>query len=200
MPEDRPNPAVIHVVRTLHASTQMFVTSSNVLQQAVQLSPLPLAQCHQPVKPKTFARKALSALFVDKTASRPTTLLARHTQAVVLVKRAPKTRVPQISACQSPALHHKLARIKVFVFLAALILLALEITAHRATVQFVLITLVAKRAKLVQSRIAHREAARLLFALHGHHPHHHPLAPARIFAKNLVRAQAVELVALRMIA
>jgi len=86
------------------------------------------------------------------------------------------------------------------VFLAALIILALDLTAHRPTVLSVPVTLVAKRAKLVQSRIAHREAARLLFALHGHHPHHHPLAPARIFAKNLVIAQVVELAALRMIA
>ena len=133
---------------------------------------------------------------MEPIAPKPTTQLALFTQVVKVLKHAIRLLATHKGdARPTPALHHLLAQIKIFVCLAALILLVLGITAHRAIVQFVATTLTANKTKLVQSRIAHREAARLLFALHGHH---HQLAPARTFAMKLVMPQAVELVALRM--
>ena len=71
--------------------------------------------------------------------------------------------------------HHQYLLAQISACLAALLLPVLEITVPNLTVQYVPTTLTAKRAKLVRSRIAHREAVRQKPAPHGY-----PHPPVRI--------------------
>ena len=71
------------MVRTLRALLRVNVNRSNALLQDVQHTLKLLALSHQLVQTKTSARKALSTLLVEQTASRLTTLAALHTQLVL---------------------------------------------------------------------------------------------------------------------
>jgi len=128
------------VVRTLHAPSQMNVKRSNALLQVVQHT---LKKSAQHAITRASARQALSTPPVESTAPKPTTLLALLTQPVALLTNAHKLPVTHQDVQQSLAHHPLTVAILEPVTHHALIILALDLTAHRPTVLSVPVTLVA---------------------------------------------------------